>query len=374
MPNTTTITPPRVPFLDERSGLISREWYRFFLNLFVVTGSGTSPTSTVDLQLAPAATDSTALINQVATDTQLASMTARYETLNNEIEALALQPVPQSTTEAGAITGILPIAHGGTNSGTALLGSSVAISNGTQIVQGAAGTATTLLHGNASGAPTYSKVVEDDISLSNVSTNDATAARHGFLPILSNNATQYLNGQGSFATPSGTAASYKLQAFTAQTVINVVHNFGTYPLVQIIDNAGITISPVVNVMMLATSYLDSIVHNTLNDFTVTFTVATTGNIIASVGSPQPQALISVAADYTALTTDRIIKVTAAAKTVTLYTAVGNTGRELIINNASTGNVTVDGDGTETISRQLTQLLPSGSSMAIYSDGANWWII
>lgn len=38
--NITNITPPRVPFLDERTGLVSRQWYRFFLNLFTLTGSG----------------------------------------------------------------------------------------------------------------------------------------------------------------------------------------------------------------------------------------------------------------------------------------------------------------------------------------------
>ncbi len=32
--NPTPITPPRVPFFDERSGLISREWYMFFLSLY----------------------------------------------------------------------------------------------------------------------------------------------------------------------------------------------------------------------------------------------------------------------------------------------------------------------------------------------------
>lgn len=56
------------------------------------------------------------------------------------------------------VSGVLPIANGGTNSSTALSGSSIAISNGSAIVQGAAGTSTTLLHGNASGAPTYSAV------------------------------------------------------------------------------------------------------------------------------------------------------------------------------------------------------------------------
>lgn len=52
--NITNIPAPRVNFIDERTGLMSREWYRFFLNLFVLTGSGSNPTSLEDLQLAPA--------------------------------------------------------------------------------------------------------------------------------------------------------------------------------------------------------------------------------------------------------------------------------------------------------------------------------
>lgn len=49
----TNITPPRVPLTDERTGLISREWYRFLLNLFVLTGSGQNTTSLTDLQVGP---------------------------------------------------------------------------------------------------------------------------------------------------------------------------------------------------------------------------------------------------------------------------------------------------------------------------------
>jgi hypothetical protein len=37
--NPTQITPPRVAFIDERSGAISREWYRFFLSLRNATES-----------------------------------------------------------------------------------------------------------------------------------------------------------------------------------------------------------------------------------------------------------------------------------------------------------------------------------------------
>ena len=51
----TNITPPRVPLTDQRTGLISREWYRFFMNLFILTGSGQNTTSLTDLQVGPPA-------------------------------------------------------------------------------------------------------------------------------------------------------------------------------------------------------------------------------------------------------------------------------------------------------------------------------
>lgn len=51
----TNITPPRVPIIDQRTGLISREWYRFFLNMFQLTGGGQNTTSLTDVQLGPPA-------------------------------------------------------------------------------------------------------------------------------------------------------------------------------------------------------------------------------------------------------------------------------------------------------------------------------
>lgn len=43
-PNPTQLTPPRVAFIDERSGAISREWYRFFLSLLTATQSNQQET------------------------------------------------------------------------------------------------------------------------------------------------------------------------------------------------------------------------------------------------------------------------------------------------------------------------------------------
>ena len=49
--NPTQLTPPRVAFIDERSGAISREWDRFFLSLLTAT-----QTNQDEVELAPDAT------------------------------------------------------------------------------------------------------------------------------------------------------------------------------------------------------------------------------------------------------------------------------------------------------------------------------
>lgn len=54
MANITQIPAPRVPIIDERTGLISREWFRFFNNLFTLLGSGSSDDAIEALQVMPA--------------------------------------------------------------------------------------------------------------------------------------------------------------------------------------------------------------------------------------------------------------------------------------------------------------------------------
>jgi hypothetical protein len=97
--NTTNITPPRVPLIDERTGLISREWYRFFLNLFTLTGSGTNQTSLVDLQLGPPSPQQEDIID-IVIDVETAKIQPTQESATEQIAELqkqieALQSTPQ---------------------------------------------------------------------------------------------------------------------------------------------------------------------------------------------------------------------------------------------------------------------------------------
>ena len=77
MPNITNIPAPRVPFIDERTGLISREWFRFLNNQFTLTGAGTTQITTADLELTPALA---------------ATVEDAVPVLESEIQALKLMP------------------------------------------------------------------------------------------------------------------------------------------------------------------------------------------------------------------------------------------------------------------------------------------
>lgn len=98
-PNLTNITPPRVPLVDDRTGLISREWYRFLLNLFFLTGSGQSVATLEDLQHTPDALAAvTGLQNSLdtlaqETLTQPAVTVDQWAELTKQVEALAAAPI-----------------------------------------------------------------------------------------------------------------------------------------------------------------------------------------------------------------------------------------------------------------------------------------
>lgn len=218
---------------------------------------------------------------------------------------------------------------------------------------GVGSTSNQVLHGGVT--PAFSSVVEADISLTNVTTNDVTTARHGFVPILPNNATVYLDGQGNYTTPSGVVNSYKAQTFTAQLSASVVHNFGNYPAVQVSLVDGYRMIP------------QDIKDDSLNQFTVYFAESTTGTILATIGSTQPQDVKLITTNYTVQLGDKILCCTNPV-TITLLPVGTGTGLEYRIDNASTGDVMVYPSGSNTIEGESFQLVPVESAMNIYDNG------
>lgn len=87
----TNIPPPRVSLIDERSGLMSREWYRFFLSLFRLTGGGSNDLTLTDLQLAPQAQVDFGDLNDSYNQAQLAANCLSNQQAISDLQSLALQ-------------------------------------------------------------------------------------------------------------------------------------------------------------------------------------------------------------------------------------------------------------------------------------------
>ena len=214
--------------------------------------------------------------------------------------------------------------------------------------------------------PTWGSISEGNITLSDVTTLNASTGSHGFLPRLVGSSLQFLNSQGNWTVPftgsaGGVPNGYLLVVVTGSTTKNVVHNFGTYPVVQLVNAVGLVTSST------------SITHNSANDFTVVWGITFSGSIVASVGSPPAQSIINVNANYSASFNDRIIQVSAANSIIALPTAVNFTGREYIIDNASSGSITLVASGSQTINGQSTQTIATNNAINVYSNGLNWRI-
>jgi hypothetical protein len=94
--NPTQLTPPRVALIDERSGAISREWYRFFLSLLTAT-----QTNQDEVELAP---DATSLI--ASYDAMLASLAQTTESAPDCCSATA--DVDAKVNSLAQATGVTP--------------------------------------------------------------------------------------------------------------------------------------------------------------------------------------------------------------------------------------------------------------------------
>lgn len=102
--NVTNIPAPRTPLIDANTGYLTREWYRFFLNLFVLTGQGSNPTSLEELQYGPpnltvdeVIEKTKEVIPSTPSDSPLLSQIAE---LQKQLDGLKMQVQPQLGTMA----------------------------------------------------------------------------------------------------------------------------------------------------------------------------------------------------------------------------------------------------------------------------------
>jgi hypothetical protein len=135
--NPTQLTPPRVEFIDPRTGAISREWYRFFLSLLTATQANqeevalgpdtASLLATYDAMLASATQAS-----EVASDGMVASLESSLNSLQNAFGVTPpdLGGTVTSVAASGGTTGLTFTGSPITTSGTLTLGGTLAVANG----------------------------------------------------------------------------------------------------------------------------------------------------------------------------------------------------------------------------------------------------
>jgi hypothetical protein len=135
--NPTQLTPPRVEFIDPRSGAISREWYRFFLSLLTAT-----QTNQDEVELAPDATSllatydamlaSVAQTSEIASDGMVASLESSLNSLQNAFGVTPpdLGGTVTSVAASGGATGLTFTGSPITTSGTLTLGGTLAVASG----------------------------------------------------------------------------------------------------------------------------------------------------------------------------------------------------------------------------------------------------
>ena len=184
--NVTNIPAPRVPFIDERTGLMAREWYRFFLNLFVLTGSGSNPITLDELQIGP------------PTDSGLTELLIQ---INKDIQGAFVQPVVQTGTIANYNLNNSPTAGG------------VAYGTGPALAVSAAGTTGQVLTSAGDNAPTWSAAATGTVtSVSVVSANGlaGTVATATTTPAitLSTTITGVLKGNGTAISAATSGTDY----------------------------------------------------------------------------------------------------------------------------------------------------------------------
>jgi hypothetical protein len=230
MPNVTNIPAPRVNIIDERTGLISREWYRFFLNLFTLVGQGNNQITLDDIQVGPPEQNINILLANSMTDPAPVPVPFISLADNQALSPSIVQII--STNYADLAPPVIPVTSSGGGSGTV---TSVDVSGGTtgvtftggpittsgtitmsgtlNVSNGGTGITTTpangaLLIGNGTGYTSANLTAGSNITITNASGAITIAATGGgtgtVTSVAASGGTTGLTFSGSPITTSGT--------------------------------------------------------------------------------------------------------------------------------------------------------------------------
>ena len=236
--NQTNITPPRVSLIDERTGAVSREWYRWFYSLFTTLGSGTGivPVDAGGTGLGTIPTNGQLLIGNgtgyslntlgtgvgISVTNGLGTITVANTGVLSNIAGAGISVssatgdvtiantgvlswsggttgLTPSTATTGAVTlaGTLVIANGGTNGAATPTAGAVAYGTGTAYGFTAAGTAGQVLTSAGAGVPTWTTNAGGDVTGPASSTDNAIARFDGTTGKLIQNSVTTIDDTGN---------------------------------------------------------------------------------------------------------------------------------------------------------------------------------
>ena len=190
--NQTQITPPRVPIIDERTGAVSRQWYRWFYSLYTFTGEGTGilPVTSGGTGLGTIPTNGQLLIGNgtgytlntlgagagISVTNGLGTITvANTGVLSVSGGTTGLTPAA-ATTGVVTLAGKLVIANGGTNATATPTAGGIAYGTGTAYAFTLAGTSGQMLTSAGAGTPTWTTPVVNTVSAPVTKTANFTVA------------------------------------------------------------------------------------------------------------------------------------------------------------------------------------------------------
>ena len=252
-PNTSQIPAPRVPLIDERTGLVSQQWFRWFNNIYALTGSGggITPVTNGGTGTGNIPTNGQLLIGN-GTDYSLSVLTAGSNiTITNTAGHITIASAgalssfsagttgfTPSTPTTGAITlaGTLIAANGGTGFASYAVGDLLYANTTTTFAKLAdMATGNALISGGVSTAPSWGKIgltthVSGTLPISNGGTNATATPTAGAVAYGSGTAYDFttVGTSGQVLTSAGAGTP----TWTTPTTGTVTAVTGTAPVVS----------------------------------------------------------------------------------------------------------------------------------------------
>jgi hypothetical protein len=374
--NATQITPPRVPIIDDRTGLVSREWYRYFYSLYAFTGGGTGilPVTSGGTGLDTIPTDGQLLIGDTASSGYKLHVidTGAGIAITNGSGTILITNTGVLSNIAGSGIGVSSATGNVTVSNTGVLsaiaGSGISVSNPTGDVT-FANTGVLSFSGGSTG------LLPSTATTGVVSLSGTLGVGYG-----GTGQTTYTNGQLLIGNTTGNTLTKT--TLTAGAGVTISNGAGSIT----INSTGLG-GTVTSVSVVSANGLAGTVATSTTTPAITLSTTITGILkgngtaisAATAGTDYlvPSAPVTYTADFSVATTDVWIinNKSGSTCTATLPAAASYTGRILRFQNyqaqtlisASSNVVPLVGGSAGTAILSAV----AGDTATLVSDGSNW---